>query len=185
MTQQAGSLGGHRTRIIGWGAALALLAVPLIAMQFTREVQWTASDFIVFGAMLGGAGLLLEFLVSRGGNSAYRAASTVAVLGAFLLVWVNLAVGVIGDEDNPANLMFLALLAGGGVGGAIARFRARGMARTMVAMALAQVGIAGVALAGGLGSEGPIWPRDIIGVTTIFSTLWLASAWLFHRAARD
>ena len=39
-----------------WGAAAALLATPLVAMQLTDEVNWTASDFGIFAVMLGAAG---------------------------------------------------------------------------------------------------------------------------------
>ena len=40
-------------RWVMWGGAALLLALPLVAMQFTSEVNWTASDFVVMGAMLG------------------------------------------------------------------------------------------------------------------------------------
>ena len=29
-----------------------------------------------------------------------------AIVAAFLLIWINLAVGINGSEDNPANLMY-------------------------------------------------------------------------------
>ena len=40
-------------RIIGWGGAVALLAAPFIAMRFTTEVNWTASDFVFAAVLLG------------------------------------------------------------------------------------------------------------------------------------
>ena len=46
---------GRRTNPFGalvWGGAACLLALPWVAMRFTRDVQWTGSDFLVFGAML-------------------------------------------------------------------------------------------------------------------------------------
>jgi hypothetical protein len=51
---------------------------------------------------------------------------------------MNLAVGVIGTEDDPANLMYVGVLAVGIIGAIIARFRPHGMARTLFATALAQ-----------------------------------------------
>ena len=39
-------------RLLAWGAAAALLLLPLVAMQFTEEVNWTVFDFLVFGSML-------------------------------------------------------------------------------------------------------------------------------------
>ncbi len=51
---------------------------------------------------------------------AYRFAVGVALAAAFLLVWMNLAVGLIGSEDNPANLMYFGVLAVGFIGAIIA-----------------------------------------------------------------
>jgi len=59
------------------------------------------------------------------------------------------------------------------------------MARASVATALAQVLVAVIALIAGLGSTGPIWPRDILALTGFFAALWLISAWLFRKAARE
>ena len=38
-------------RPLSWGGALALLALPWVAMRFTDEVVWTGGDFALFGAM--------------------------------------------------------------------------------------------------------------------------------------
>lgn len=166
---------GSRWRIVLWSAAAALLLVPLVAMQFTDEVDWSAADFAVFGAMLAGAGGAFELAVGMTHNTAYRAAVAVALGAAFLLVWANGAVGIIGSEDNPANLMFGGVLVVGIVGAAVARLRARGMARALVVTALAQALVAVIAAASGAGY--------IFVATAFFCALWLASAWLFRRAA--
>jgi len=166
---------GSRWRLAGWGAAAALLLVPRVAMQFTDEVDWSAADFAVFGAMLAGAGGAFELAVRMTRSTAYRAAVGVALAAAFLLVWANGAVGIIGSEDNPANLMFGGVLAVGIVGAAVARFRPGGMARALVATAVAQALIAVIAAVAGLG--------NIFVSTALFSALWLASAWLFRRAS--
>ncbi|MFH1689755.1 MAG: hypothetical protein ABIE42_05890 [Candidatus Eisenbacteria bacterium] len=117
-------------------------------------------------------------------NTAYKSAVGLALLAAFLLFWVNGAVGIIGDEDNDANLMYGGVLAVGLIGAIIARFEPHGMVRAMFATALAQAVVAVIALVAGWGSAAPIWPRDILGATGIFVTLWLGSTWLFRRAAR-
>src|SRR5687768_3930776 len=64
-----------------------------------------------------------------------------AILTGLLQAWVNLAVGVIGSEDNPFNLIYLAVIAVAVAGSAIAGFRATGLARAMVATALAQAAV--------------------------------------------
>ena len=124
---------GGLWRIVVWGGAAALLLVPLMAMQFTDEVQWTGSDFAIFGAMLAVPLGVLELAVRATGSMAYRAAVAVALGAAFLMTWANLAVGIIGSEDNPLNLMFFGVLAVGIVGAFMARFQPRGMAHALVA----------------------------------------------------
>ncbi len=57
------------------------------------------------------------------GNLTYKVAVALALITAFILVWVNLAVGIIGSEDNNANLMFLCLLILGLIGAFKSRFQ--------------------------------------------------------------
>jgi hypothetical protein len=165
-------------------AALILL-LPLVAMQFTDEVVWDETDFAVMGAMLFGACSAYELAARRTGNTAYRAAVGVAVVAAFILVWINLAVGIIGSEDNPANLMYGGVLAVGILGALIVRFQPNGMARALGATALAQALVGMIALIAGLGSTGANWPAPIVFLTGFFAALWLVSAWLFRQAARE
>lgn len=164
-------------RLLMWGGAAALLLLPLIAMRFTDEVNWSPFDFLVFGAMLTVACGACELAVrlSRG-NRLYRVGAFLAVATGFLLVWVNLAVGFIGGERNPANLMYGGVLGIGLLGACIARFRPRGMAMAMLATAVAQLAVGVIAHSGGMDHP---WPA-----TAAFTALWLASAGLFDRAAR-
>jgi len=73
-----------------------LLLIPLIAMQFTDEVNWTPFDFLVMGMLLTGTGLICEFILRRVTGTGYRIALTAAVIGSFLLIWIELAVGIFG-----------------------------------------------------------------------------------------
>lgn len=181
-----GSIGqGRRNgwRLAGWGMAAGLLLLPLAAMQITAEVRWGAGDFVVMALLLGSIGLAAEVLAARANGNAYRMAAGTALAAAFLLIWINLAVGIIGDEGNPANLMFAGVLAIGCGGAIAARLRPSGMARGMTATALAQALAGGVALGAGLGAESSGWPWDVAGLTGLFTALWLLSAWLFRVAA--
>jgi hypothetical protein len=162
-----------------------MLLLPLVAAQFTDQVNWDATDFAVFGAMLLVAGGAFELAARTTGNRAYRAAVGIALAAAFLLVWMNLAVGIIGAEDNPANLMFGGVLAIGIMGAIIARFRPDGMARALFATTLAQALVAVIALVAGLGPTGPIWRSEILILSGFFAALWLISAWLFRKAAQE
>ena len=174
---QANGRGGNRWSLAIWGTAACLLLVPLVAMQFTAEVDWTGSDFVVMGVLLAIACGGYELATRLSDSSAYRAGAAVAVATGFLIVWVNLAVGMLGSEDDPANLLFGGVLLVGVIGALIARFRPRGMAPAMVATALAQAAMAVYALAGGY--------SEVVLQIGFFILPWLMSAALFRKAARE
>jgi len=164
-------------------APALLLLLPLVAMQFTQEVVWTPADFAVAGALLVGTSLLFVLATRKAGSIAHRAAFGLALVAALLLVWLNLAVGIIGSEGNPANLMYAGVLAVGFIGALIARFQPKGMARAMFATALAQGVVAMIARSA---SVQPANMRSVAGITLlhgIFVALFAASAFLFQRAA--
>ncbi len=165
----------NRWRILGWGTALALLLTPLVAMQFTREVQWTGSDFVFAALMFATVGGLLELAVRMTRNSFYRAGAAFAVLSAFLLVWANGAIGLIGNGDHPVNTVFMGVPLIALAGSALARFKARGMAQAMFAAGAVQAGLATVFGIFGSDMRGGIW-------TVIISGLWLLSGALFRAA---
>ncbi|MCX6216633.1 hypothetical protein [Spirosoma sp.] len=74
-----------------------LLSVPLIAMQFTNEVNWSLFDFIVAGVLLLGTGLVCEFVLRRVKRFDYRIAICSVILLMLALIWVELAVGIFGS----------------------------------------------------------------------------------------
>jgi hypothetical protein len=168
-----------------WATAAVLMLLPLVAMQITDEVVWDLADFAFFGALLASTGITYELAVRKTGSTAYRAAVGVSLAGAFILVWMNAAVGVIGSENDDANLMYAGVLAVGVIGAIIARFQPGGMARALFATALAQAVVALIALIGGFGSTDPTWPLDILILTGFFTAVWLISAWLFRKVARE
>jgi hypothetical protein len=183
-TENRGGRRGSRWRPAAWGFAALILLLPLVAMQLTDEVDWNPADFAVAAALIVGVGVAYELTVKMTANAAYRTAVGVGLAGAFILIWLNLAVGIIGTEDNPANLMYGAVLAVGVMGALIARFQSDGMARAMVATALAQVLVAAIAMIAGM--QSPVSPAtEILGLTGFFVALWLISAWLFRKAALE
>ena len=172
-----------RWRIVGWSAAVLILALPLVAMQFTDEVNWDAADFAFAAVLIAGIGIAFELAARRSGSTVYRVAVAVALGAAFLLIWINAAVGIIGAEDNPANLMFGGVLAVGLVGALIVRFRPDGLVHALLATALAQIIVGVIALIYGLGLPHS-QPAEILGLSGLFAGLWLMSARLFRKAAR-
>ena len=163
-------------RIAMWGTAAFLLMLPAIAMRLTPDVTWSAGDFAVMAMMLGTACCVCELAARSSVNGAYRAAAAIAAGIAFLTVWANLAVGMIGDEGNPLNLLFGGVLAIALTGAILARFEAAGTARAMAVASAAQ------ALAGAAGLS-----TDVRGAVFSmgFALPWILSAWLFRKAARE
>ena len=164
-----------------WGAAACLLLLPALAMRFFPDsgVNWTAADFIVMGLLLAFACGLYELGAWISGNVAYRMGFGLAALTAFLTLWVNLAVGMLGSENDGINLMFAGVLLVAAVGGLLAAFKPAGMSRAMVAAGIAQLLAVGVGLA-----MGEFQPLEL-ALTGLFALPWFASALLFRKAARD
>lgn len=176
---------GNRWRIIGWGSAVALLALPFFAMMVTSEVNWTLSDFVFAAVMLAIAGGLFEVAVRMSRSGAYRLGAAIGVLAGFLLVWVNGAVGFLGNEDNPANFMFAGVLAIALAGSFIADFKPAGMAKAMFATAAAQLLVGAIGWGAELGSPGAAGVYEVVMGSTLFGGMWLVSAGLFRKAHRD
>jgi hypothetical protein len=162
-------------RLVGWGGAAALLALPAVAMRFTSEVNWDAADFIFAAVLFGLVGLGIELAVRASTSWAWRAGAGLAVFSCFALVWVNAAVGMVGDEDNAYNLYFLSLIPVAIAGAVFARLRAGRMATAMLAVAAAQVLIA----AGGFSAD----QRGAV-LSMVMASSWLLSAGFFLLAAQ-
>ena len=179
MAERIGRNGERRGsvwRIAAWGLAGLILLLPLVAMQFTDEVEWTASDFILMGVLIGTVGLSFEFLIRQSSRPTYRIGAAIAHLAFFLTIWVNLAVGMIGSEGNLYNLLFGGVLVLALSGAVVAAFKPVGLARAMVIAAIAQAG------AGAFGLS-----TDLRGgvLSMAFAALWFLAAALFWSAARE
>lgn len=173
-------------RLIVWTVIIVLiLLIPLVAMQLTEEINWDLFDFILMGSVLFVAGLTYEMVARRSEKIVYRIAFGIGLTGAFLLFWVNGAVGLIGNEGQTANLMYGAVFAVGFVGSLISRFKSRGMALTMFIVAIVQMLVPVVALI--------IWPPptiswapSVFGVFVLsgfFAIMFVVSALLFKRVS--
>lgn len=166
----------RRWRLFGWGGAIALLAAPLVAMRFTDQVAWSPGDFALAAAMFAVFGAALEWAARSSRDALYRAGAVLALVSSFLVVWANLAVGIVGNEREAVNLAFLVAPAVALAGSVLARFRASGMVFAMLAATFAQL------LAGA-------WVRDVapgsvtMAVLVVCAPLLVAAA-LFRSAAR-
>ena len=87
--------GGNRWKVAGWGLSGAILLVPLVAMGFTAEMNWGAEDFLAAAVLLGGFGLAFDLAIRVTRNSVVRAVTGLALGALLLLVWAELAVGLL------------------------------------------------------------------------------------------
>jgi hypothetical protein len=178
-----GGRGGNKWLTVAWITATALiLLTPLVAMQFTEEVNWTVSDFVIAGALLLGSGITYE-LAARIGNIAYQAAVVVALGTGVLTMWVTGAVGIIGSEDNPGNQLYLAVIVVAIAGAIVAGGRAGRMVWAMSLAALATVLAPLIAFFGAIADpRSDVLAPEVYGATAVFALGWLLSARLFWSA---
>ena len=119
------------------------------------------------------------------GNTSYRAAVALTVATVLILFWVIGAVGVLGADGDPADLMYIGVLAVGITGAIIVRFQPMGMARAMIVMALAQALVTVIALIIGKQDAPYMSVFEIVSLNSFFVSLFLGSARLFQKAARE
>ena len=146
-------------------------------------MDWSLLDFAFMGALIGSVILVIRLTFKKSANKAYRSGAALALAAAFLLIWLNGAVGIIGSENNDANAMFAGVLAIAIAGVLITRGRPGGMARVFYVTAAAQSLVAVVELIIQTGASDPSWPLDVILLTVFFCAIWLLSARMFQKAA--
>lgn len=177
-----------RKRLIVWGIFIILvLMIPFIAMRFSDEIKWDLFDFVIMGAILFGIAVSYEIIARKSKKTVYRIAFGTGLVGAFLLFWVNGAVGIIGSEEQNANLLYGAVFVVGLVGSLIAKFKPKGMFNTLIAATVIQMLVPVIALI--------FWPPTTISwspgvffvflISAFFAVFFLISALLFRRAAAN
>jgi hypothetical protein len=174
----ATDMSGPTTRILrigGWLTALALLTLPAVAMQFTSEVRWKATDFLVAAVAFSVVGGLLELGARASANLAYRLAVTAAVATGFLTLWITLAVGIIGEPDNPLNLLYFAMIAVAAASAVTAGSHPRLLSRAMRATATVQALFCIAHVIEGI--------RPALIIDGFLAAGWFISGALFARAA--
>ncbi len=72
------------------------LIIPLIAMQFTSEVDWDLRDFIVASILLAGIGYAYQRIVSGLSGKPRRVVFGILIAIFIIIAWVELAVGILG-----------------------------------------------------------------------------------------
>jgi hypothetical protein len=158
------------------------LIVPVTASQFVNGWLWTPIDYLFAWVLFSILALGIAYVISRKGTLTYKAALALPVFMSFGILWVTPSVRMIG-EDNPANMLYFALIFFGLIGAIVTRLNARGMSRVMFAMAVVQMIIPVIGL---------LWePADFSpGVSGVFlmnafcAAVWTTSGILFTYSAK-
>ena len=74
-----------------------ILSIPLVAMQFTKDVNWTISDFLVMGILLFTTVFTIDFVLKKFKTLKSRLILIVGIVVLLALVWAELAVGIFGS----------------------------------------------------------------------------------------
>lgn len=179
--------------LLGVGiVTVSVLLIPLIAMQFTDEVAWTLSDFLFAAIILSGSGITFGLIAKKKSSLSYRLAVGIAVVTSLLIIWGNGAVGFIGSENNPINLLYGVVLAVEIIGLAISRLKLNGMSNTMFAAAFTQFIIPVIAVfhwKSTGASEMEYWGSagilQIFAFNGFFVLMFILSGILFSNATKD
>jgi hypothetical protein len=162
-----------------------ILLIPAAAMLFKVEGwDWDTRSFIVAWVLMTGVGMAHLLVTRKTSSRLYRVATGLALAAGFILLWINAAVGLIGSEDNPANRLYAAVLVIGVVGAVLARLEPLGMARALLATALAQFLVPLIAMIGWRSNFSP-GLGQVLALNSFFVVMFAVSAWLFRHAARS
>lgn len=157
--------------------ALGLLMVPLVASRVVEGWNWPPRAFVFVYLLFFGTGMAYALIARRMGSRAYKAGVGVALATVLVLGWFNMV--HVADSGNPANLVYYSVLAVGVVGAGLAHLEARGMARTLFAMA-GLLALIAVILPSG---APPDLARNMAISHGISVALLIASGLLFRQAS--
>lgn len=115
-------------------ATLIVLVIPLVGTFTVEGWNWDGFDFVVAGIVLFTAFFMIEFLAKKMRDIPSRVATGITVVTTLLIVWVNLAVGIIGDGNNT-SACYMLVVPVGFIGLALSRLKPQGLSYTAFAMA--------------------------------------------------
>ncbi|MFL9835077.1 hypothetical protein [Chryseobacterium terrae] len=73
-----------------------LMGFAVLGNLFSKEFNWSSSDFLIAGILLFGTALIIDLIRRIVKNSTYKILLCIVVLFVLILTWVELAVGLFG-----------------------------------------------------------------------------------------
>ncbi|MBI1400740.1 hypothetical protein [Hyphomonas sp.] len=142
-------------------------------------MSWGLVDFLVAGGLITAFGGVFVMGLRASNSWSYRAGFALALLTGLAVIWSALAVGIVGDEGDPADLMYAAILFGGFVAACAVRFSPGGMRRSLYALSTATgaASLAAISVAGN--AQAPV----MLMFHTVIAGGFAISGYLCGRAA--
>ena len=157
--------------------ALAALMVPLAASRMVEGWNWSAGGFVFVYFLFFGVGMVYALIARKMGAWSYKAGVGLALVAGLALGWSTMV--QVADSEHPENLVYHSVLVVGIVGALLARLEARGLARTLFAMA-ATLALIALILPSGVA---PYLARNMAIGHGVFAALFTASGLLFRHAS--
>lgn len=163
---------------------LGILVLPLIGELTVESWNWGPSGFLFMGVLLFVTFLMIELLAKQSSNTLYKIAVALTTLTTFGIIYVNLAVGIIGDGNNTSAMYFLVVPVGF-LGLAVSRLKAKGLSVTAFCMAAVVLLVPTVALLlkDPYIQEEP-GPLKVFILSGIIAASYIVAGLLFRRADR-
>lgn len=86
-----------QTSVVIYSAVAVILSIPLIAMQFTNEVNWTASDFLIMGVLLFATAFAVDLVLKKVKTFKSRLILVLGIVALLMIIWAEMAVGIFGS----------------------------------------------------------------------------------------
>ncbi|RQO33192.1 hypothetical protein DBR39_23485 [Chryseobacterium sp. KBW03] len=76
---------------------LVSLCIPLLGNLFSKEVNWSASDFLIAGTLLFTTAFFINLVRNKIKKQSQKVLICILILIALVLIWMELAVGIFGS----------------------------------------------------------------------------------------
>ena len=87
----------NQRSVLLFSIPFVLLSIPLIAMQFTKEVNWTLSDFVIMGILLFVTVFTIDLVLKKVKTFKSRLILVLGIIALLLIIWAEMAVGIFGS----------------------------------------------------------------------------------------
>jgi len=150
-----------------------------VASRVVEGWNWSAGSFVFVYALFFATGMVYALIARKMGVWSYKAGVGLALVAGFALGWSTMV--HVADSEHPQNLVYHSVLVVGIIGALLSRLEARGLARTLFAMA-ATLALIAVMLPSG---APPYLARNMAIGHGVFVALFTASGVLFRHASLE